>query len=71
MGLSAYRAGRYAQAIEYLQKSISENPPETMKLFYLGLSQAKNKDYQAARTSFEEIIRLLPPTSDFGGESQK
>jgi len=43
MGLSAYRAGRYAQAIEYLQKSISENPPETMKLFYPDYPRPKTR----------------------------
>ena len=73
-GVSAYKRGNYTQAKRYFKKYLqSSSHPESSTskaLFYLGLSYAQNKQFNAAHDIFTALLKNQPPNSALAAKAR-
>ena len=65
LGLALYRAGRHAEAIPVLERSLAKNDSTSAPydLFFLALCHARNGDTGRARADFDRALSWLKANS--------
>jgi serine/threonine protein kinase/WD40 repeat protein len=73
LGLTLYRAGRYAEAILVLERSLGNNNNVSIPydLFFLALCHAKQGDAGRARTCFDRAVTWLKTNSKVLGQGDE
>lgn len=59
-GLSAYREGRFGEAVTFLRAALHLLPNSAEIHYYLGASLVQTQDYLNARQHFQDVLRLEP-----------
>ncbi len=60
IGRDLYRLEQYERAVDYLRRSLAQNPRDKETLYYLGQAYYKNNDYEHAIDAFEQFYELDP-----------
>lgn len=63
LGNKAYLDANYANAIQYFEKAIEEDPQNTSAYYNLGMAHQQNKSFGKAIWAFEKALKL-DPTDD-------
>lgn len=71
VGLVAYQQQQYTKALPLLEKAVKEDPKNATKVFYLGLTHARMKQYDQAKVQFETVLRLVPPSDPLAAKARK
>jgi len=64
LGVALGKAGKFGEAEEFLAQSHSTNPKSPMTVFWLGLAQMQQREYQEAKTSFKDFLKMAPERFD-------
>jgi len=60
IGITYYLDGQYQEALKTLEGAISIEPSDPEGLFFLGRTQMEMKDFEAATSVFEELLKKTP-----------
>lgn len=63
-GISDYRAGRYRQALDQLQRAYAISPNAVNVIMMLGWTELKLHHYEEARFYFDRALRIDPRTEE-------
>jgi tetratricopeptide (TPR) repeat protein len=73
-GIAAYRQGNYPQATQYFKKFLEANgqtgTTNAKAVFYLGLCYAQQKQYNAARSIFDTLLKNEPANSPLAAKAR-
>jgi len=58
MGIAYFKANRFAEAREALQRAVSMAPSDGVAALYLGLTAEAQNDFAAARTAYDSYLKV-------------